>query len=299
MARVDSFSPYDALLASTPATDPWGHHLGEPPAYGPDYELLAQLLTIPVASGKGAASGALASGVDAWLSSEFRRAGFNADEVWPRPSIPRIMPREIAMLLEGLPAGLASQIRDRLQTMKAVGPADARYLGRAYEKQVDVSLSRWDRGPEMLLSTKTQVSSFGKNLANRFEEAYGDAGNLRTRYPLAAVGFFFVQRSTILESEPDAFEKTIDMMRKLRDPVGLNGYTATGLALVSWDVTQPGAGVRIELDHVPDDIRPEQFMMRMIEKILAATPVSQHVKPRELIERRVIPIAEEDVAPSK
>ena len=35
------------------------------------------------------------------------------------------------------------------------------------------------------------VSLIGKNLSNRFEEAYGDAGNLRSRYPLAAVGFFW------------------------------------------------------------------------------------------------------------
>ena len=50
---------------------------------------------------------------------------------------------------------------------------------RAYEKPVDVVISRWDRGPEVLISTKAQLSSFGKNLPNRFEESYGDAGNLR------------------------------------------------------------------------------------------------------------------------
>ncbi|WP_188744167.1 hypothetical protein [Agromyces bauzanensis] len=294
MAKTDSFSVYDAPLAARPPTDPWVHALGEAAMYSPDYELLSRLLGIPVAAGKGSTTGALASGVDAWLSAEFRRAGFSADEVWPRPSIPRIMPRDIAMLLDGLPANLADAVRERLTSIKSVGPVDARYLGRAYEKQVDVSISRWDRGPEMLLSTKTQVSSFGKNLANRFEEAYGDAGNLRTRYPLAAVGFFFVQRSTILELEPDAFEKTIDMMRKLRDTVGLNGYTATGLALVSWDEAAPEAGVMVELDRVPADVRPEQFMTRMIEQVLSATPVSQHVRPRELMERRIIPVVEDE-----
>lgn len=294
MAKTDSFSVYDEPLAARSLTDPWAHAYGAQPLYSPDYELLSQLLTLPVVAGKGATTGALANGVDAWLSSEFRRAGFGADEVWPRPSIPRIMSRDIAMLLSALPANLASAVRERLSSIKSVGPVDARYLGRAYEKQVDVSISRWDRGPEMLLSTKTQVSSFGKNLANRFEEAYGDAGNLRTRYPLAAVGFFFVQRSTILDLEPDAFEKTIDMMRKLRDTVGLNGYTATGLALVSWDEAAPEAGVRIDLDRVPADVRPEQFMTRMIEQVLSATPVSQHVRPRELMERRVIPVEEED-----
>ncbi|MGG7507488.1 hypothetical protein [Plantibacter sp. YIM 135249] len=73
--------------------------------------------------------------------------------------------------------------------MPVVTPTDAKILGRAYDNQVDVAIARCDRGPELFLSTKTMVSSFGKNLSNRFEEAYGDAGNLRTCYPLAAVQF--------------------------------------------------------------------------------------------------------------
>lgn len=77
----------------------------------------------------------------------------------------------------------------------AVTPTDARVLGRAYDKQVDVVIARWDRGPELLVSTKTPVSSSGKNLANRFEETYGDAGNLRGRCPLAAVGVYVRTRS--------------------------------------------------------------------------------------------------------
>ncbi|MGX1695335.1 hypothetical protein ACWIBQ_08155 [Microbacterium keratanolyticum] len=195
-------------------------------------------------------------------------------------------------MLERLPADLRHAVNERLLQMPAVAPTDARILGRAYEKQVDVVISRWDRGPELLLSTKTQVSSFGKNLSNRFEEAYGDAGNLRSRYPLASVGFFFVQRSTILMGEPDAFERTVDMMRKLRDPLGLNGYTATGMALAEWD--DEGRRVRINLDPVPEDVRPEQFMTKMVSQVLTGTPVSQHVKVRSLLERRRIPVREDD-----
>ncbi|WP_456885512.1 hypothetical protein [Frigoribacterium sp. 2355] len=202
------------------------------------------------------------------------------------------------MLLENLPVQLAAEVRRRVELMPSVAPSDARFLGRAYEKQVDVAIARWDRGPELLLSTKTQVSSFGKNLSNRFEEAYGDAANLRGRYPLAAVGFFFVQRATILRDEPDAFERTVDMMRKLRDFGGANGYTATGLALVDWDdvSAEDSAPSRVQMDlhHVPDDVRPEQFMVGMLDKVLAATPVSQHVSVRSRMERRQIPVLEDD-----
>lgn len=291
---TDSFSLFDPLIASTGASDPWTHRQSEMPLYEPDYNLLGRLLSLPVAEAKVAASGSLANGVDSWLAHELRRAGFGPDEVWPRSEHPRVLPRDIAALLEKLPAALSAQVRERLQKMPSVAPSSANILGRAYVKQVDVVMSRWDRGPELLVSTKTQVSSFGKNLPNRFEEAYGDAGNLRSRYPLAAVGFFFLQRSTILQQEPAAFEKTIDMMRKLRDLQGNgNGYTATGLALATWDEARPEDGVRIDLDAVPDDVRPEQFMIRMIQTILAAAPVDHHVVPRERIERRNIPVPED------
>lgn len=292
MPKQDSFTPFDAVLAETPLSDPWLHRRGEEPRYQPDYALLERLLTVPVSAGKGGTTGALANGVDSWLAHELRRSGFSTDEVWPRPTRPRILPRDVGALLARLPADVRANLTERLVQMPSIAPTDARVLGRAYEKQVDVVISRWDRGPELLLSTKTQVSSFGKNLSNRFEEAYGDAGNLRSRYPLASVGFFFLQRSTILSEEPEAFERTVDMMRKLRDPLGLNGYTATGLALANW--SEDGARVKIELDRVPDDVRPEQFMTRMIAQVLRATPVSQHVAVRSLIERRHIPVVEDD-----
>ncbi|MFT4135626.1 hypothetical protein [Microbacterium sp.] len=294
---TDSFSPFDAVLAQAPPTDPWAHAAGEAPRYAPDYDLLGSLLTIPVAAGKVAASGAFANGVDAWLAYELRRAGFARDEVWPRPERPRILPRDVAALLERLPRTLADEVRARVARMPAVAPSSANILGRAYVKQVDVVMSRWDRGPELLVSTKTQVSSFGKNLPNRFEEAYGDAGNLRSRYPLAAVGFFFVQRSTILDHEPAAFEKTVDMMRKLRDVLAAgNGYTATGLALATWDDDDPAAAVRIDLDAVPADIRPEQFLTAMVQTVLSASPIDHHVAARERIGRRNLPVtgSEED-----
>lgn len=77
-------------------------------------------------------------------------------------------------------------------------------------------MSSWQTGPELLLSTKSQSPSFGRNLPNRFEEAYGDAGNLRARWPLAAIGLAFVVRSTTLD-EPAQHDEAIDMMRRLRD----------------------------------------------------------------------------------
>lgn len=295
MARTDAFSDFDDLLSWRPADDPWSHAPGGQPVHRPDYALLGELLAVPLAAGDVSESGRFARAIDAWVAQEFRRMGFGADEVWPRPARPRVLPRDVAVLLERLPRALASEVRRRLPDIAAVGPVDARVLGRAYEKQVDVCVARWDRGPELMVSTKAQLSSFAKNLPNRFEEAYGDAGNLRGRYPLAAVGFLFLQRATILEREPDAFERAVDMVRKLRDHGDGNGYTATALVLADWTSGDP-APPRVREDAVPADVAAPQFFTRMVARVLEVTPVVHHVTVRSRFERRAVPVAEDDAA---
>jgi hypothetical protein len=291
---ADKFSRFDQLLQAAELPDPWCHSPGQPPAYEPDYGLLGQVLTLPVRDGALSESGAFAAGIDAWAAHELRRAGFSQDEVWPRPQRPRVLPHEIAALLERLPAKNRAELADRIQKLPAIAPVEARILGRAYVKQVDVGISRWDRGPELLISTKAQLSSFRKNLPNRFEESYGDAGNLRARYPLAAVGYLFVQRSTILEEEPDAFELAVDMVRKLRDIGDGNGYTTTALLLVEWEGPAATATVRACPGSVPPDVAPARFFSELVQHVLRVSPVAHHVRVRSLLERRTIPVPEAD-----
>lgn len=76
-------------------------------------------------------------------------------------------------------------------------------------------MSNWEAGPELLISTKRVDSSFGKNAANRVEESYGDAKNLRLRHPLAALGFVYGLRSTIFDESPDKAAWLIDLLQKL------------------------------------------------------------------------------------
>lgn len=307
MTGEDAFSPFDPMLAGTRVTSPWQHESGAAPVYAPDYRLLERLLGIPIAAGAKVVSGRFARAIDAWLGHELRRCGFGPDEVWPRPTRPRVLPRELALLLERLPAKLADEVRSRLPGLAGLAPTDARVLGRAYDKQVDVCVARWERGPELLVSTKAQLSSFGKNLPNRFEEAYGDAGNLRARYPLASVGFFFVQRATVRTEEPDAYERTVDMVRKLRDVGAGYGYTATGLLLVDWDeptagTTDPGQAatledppmVRVCHEGLPADVAAPQFLTALVDQVLAVTPVQYHVEVRRRRERRPIPVPDSD-----
>jgi len=82
-------------------------------------------------------------------------------------------------------------------------------------------------------------SSFGKNAANRVEESYGDAKNLRLRHPLAALGFVYGLRSTIFDESPDKAEWLIDLLQKL----GREDDAYHGVALV---VMEYGAHLVVE-----------------------------------------------------
>jgi hypothetical protein len=189
--------------------------------------------------------------------------------------------------VESLPRRLREEVAPRLLNNPKVAPRDAKVLGRAFSKQVDVVIAQWSRGPELMISTKSMVSSFGNNLKNRFEESYGDAKNLRARFPLAAVGFLFVFRSTIL-NKPGRFESAVDMLRKLRSEADV--YDTTCMVVAEWD--QPFADVRIRNDVTPPDLQAGRFLATIIECVLDRTPVEVHVGVRELHEHRALAVEE-------
>jgi len=294
VAKDDVFDSFeDAVRGRAGTGNPWQIT----PAgrrYEPDYELLRTLLAIPIEAGSGSESGRFANAIDAWVATELRRAGFPADEVWPRLTKPRVLPREVGLFVRGLPRKLRDEVEAHLVRNAAVAPRDARVLGRAYAKQVDVVIAQWSRGPELMVSTKSMVSSFGNNLKNRFEESYGDAKNLRARFPLAAIGFLFVFRSTILD-KPARFESAIDMLRKLRAEMDV--YDTTCMVVAEWGNGVPAAdpefdGVTIRNDVTPPDLQADQFLTAMIEAVLDRTPVEAHVEVRERHEHRALPVPE-------
>jgi hypothetical protein len=298
VARDDVFDTFeDSIRARQTTVDPWQIDAGGR-RYSPDYELLQTLLAIPLQSGSGSESGRFANAIDAWVANELRRAGFPPDEVWPRLTKPRVLPREVGLFVEGLPKPLKAQVEAHLLRNSKVAPRDANVLGRAYSKQVDVVIAQWARGPELMISTKSMVSSFGNNLKNRFEESYGDAKNLRARFPLAAIGFLFVFRSTILDV-PARFEKAVDMMRKLRAEVDV--YDTTCMVVAEWDNATAEndwtGGVIIRHDQIPEDLRADRFLSEMIEAVLERTPIESHVSVRERYDHRKLAV-EDGIDPS-
>lgn len=271
----DTFSPFDELLAG-PLTSPWGDA-----GYEPDHELLEALLAVPVAQGVSSQSGRFPRALDAWIAQELRRAGLGEDEVWPRRVRPRVLSRALAKLQRELDPPVPAAVRQLLK-----GSVDARLFGEFYVKQVDVAIADWDRGAELLVSTKSQLSSFGNNQKNRFEEAVGDLRNLRGRYPLAALGFAYLVRSTILD-EPAQWEFAQDMTRKLR--LEGRGYDATMLIVAEWDdeeVEETEEEVELVTDEVAEDLGTEQFFTNLLVSLLDRTPAAFHVRARELVTGR-------------
>ncbi len=293
--REDVFDSFEEAIRARPDENPWQLDGGTgDPTYVPDHELLETLIGIPVSEGRGSESGRLAKAIDAWVAHELRRCGFPPDEVWPRLTKPRVLPRELGLFLNKLPRRLQDDAFYQVLRNKQAAPSDARVLGRAYVKQVDVLVAQWSRGPEVLISTKSMVSSFRNNLPNRFEESYGDAKNLRGRYPLVAMGFLFVLRSTVLE-ERGTFERAVDMLRKLRED--RDAYDATCVVLAEWNDADFD-GVHLRQDAVPADLRTDSFMATLVDRVLDRTPVEFHVEVRQRREHRELPL-EEDQEPEE
>lgn len=286
------YAAFLAVISKRRSSDtPWRIDEGPTARFAPDYDTLLDLVAIPIAEESGAETGRLAKSIDAWVASELRRAGFEHDEVWPRPNEPRVLPRDLSLYLQRLSRKEREVAKAQILRNKGIAPADARILGRAYVKQVDVLIAQWSRGPELLVSTKSMVSSFRNNLPNRFEESYGDAKNLRGRHPLASMGFLFFLRSTVAD-DPATLERVVDMLRKLRQEQDV--YDATALVLGEWSDPPHFAGVVLRNDLVPEDLRADQFLAILVAKVLERTPIDMHVRVRQLLEHRHIAVEEAD-----
>lgn len=314
--KATAWAIFDRIVAEAAPvgvhTNPWVREAGTL-IYQPDFRVLRRLLGVPLYLDAPSTTGVPALALDVWLSYELRRAGFDPDAVWPRPTDPRIMPSAIASLLEALPIRERQLIEARLRrSMKGVAASSASVLGKHYMKQVDVLMSDWDTGPELLISTKRMDSSFGKNAANRVEESYGDAKNLRLRHPMAALGFVYGLRSTILTSEPDKAEWLIDLLGKLGTED--DAYHAVALIMIDYDTEAPAEqneadsvenadpdalfdivdvetaavdaavaalpDIVIRHETVPAQLQPARFLATMISRVVDTTPVTRHREAR-------------------
>lgn len=318
-AKALAWPLFDAVVASAPKRDlnPW-----EDGRFVPDLDTLRALLGVPLHLKAPTRSGVPALALDVWVAYELRRAGFDPDAVWPRAEPPRVVARDVLDFVRGVtPAATRNELLRRLQ--KGSGPgsvagASANILGKNYLKQVDVILSGWQTGPELLVSTKRMDSSFGKNAANRVEESYGDAKNLALRHPMAAMGFLYSMRSTAYTEERRQFDWIVDLLAKLGREE--DAYDACCLVIPEWEGagpadgggdneppapiepndfevedTDPGAAVgneeavivslpvvTLRQDLVPEELSPASFFTTLVNLVIDSTPVTMHERARDL-----------------
>ncbi len=315
----------DPILEAEDLTvSPWNE---DTRAYEPNLDLARRILTVPVEQGQARKqqSGRVAKALDAWIAHELRRAGFPTSAVWPRASRPRVLPPDlepvedaVAVALQRLDGvierlekygthaekkGVKGAVPSLKNTRSAVakilktgknnplpGYSAANILGRFYVKQVDVAVSSWEHGPDVLISTKTQFSSYLNNKNNRYEEAVGEATNLRARHPMAAMGFVYVVRTNVYDQKY-AFAYLRDLLSRLRKPDG--PFDATMLLAASW--TDPWDGVKKDdrdktafptfkdIEDATPLLASGKFFEDLLRAVTTNTPVDRHVGIRDLL----------------
>ena len=313
--RSRAWALFDEIVTTAPlrSVNPWFQR-PEGLLFEPDYDTLELLLGVPVLLEATSQSGVPALALDVWTAHELRRAGFDPNAVWPREVAPRVLSPDIVRFINALPKGEGEKLLERVSVRGTGGTSSANILGKNYVKQVDVVMSSWATGPELMISTKRMDSSFGKNAANRVEESYGDAKNLRSRHPQAALGFLYGLGATALTSEPDTARWLLDLLDKLGREA--DAYDSVGLIipeLVSADPSEetdlagpleagsdeapiaepePAAEtksdidalcpIRIVRDAVPACLDPGRFFARMCSLVLDRTPINFHRHARDL-----------------
>lgn len=302
--KPDVLAALDPILAAADTSaSPWAQP--EKPndpddrVYRPAYQVLHDLMAVPIEAGyaRTQQSGRVAKSLDAYVAHELRRAGVPEAAVFLRARQPRVLSAEFATIesaIETLQGELAqyeaaagaklkpAQLRTAISRLGQAlpGSSDANILGRFYTKQVDVVVSDWRRGPDVLVSGKSQFSSYLNNVNNRYEEAIGEAHNLRDRYPLAAMGYVYLVRDNVFAG--GAFQILRDLLIRLRKPDG--PFDATVLLVAEWD-DETDKLARVE--DPASALALPRFFENLLDALMSYTPVNVHedVRLRKLGQR--------------
>ena len=302
----DVLTELDPILAKQDLSEsPW-----EDGEFRPKFDVLRELLQVPIEDHKAdqQESGRVAKALDAWIAHELRRSGFEPGAVWPRASQPRVRPADLDPAVEavGLALRRLSEFGDRYDkyiaaaqrkglkkrppshdhglapAIRAIekalpGSANANILGRFYAKQVDVVVSSWERGPDVLISGKTQFSSYLNNKNNRYEEAVGEGKNLIDRHPMAATGFAYLVRSNIT-AESGALDYLKNQLGRLKKPDGF--FDATMILAADWD---DDSLEMTSVGNAADDyLTAAEFFEDLVGAVLDYAPPGVHTRVRFL-----------------
>jgi hypothetical protein len=258
--------------------------------------------------------GSVATGLDLWAAATLRQAGLSGVRPYQaepffvgtvarmtQPFFERIddAVRGLAALdgqLGQLPAHEARQLRQSLRQLVGhlrglraeVERSTTAVLGESRRKQVNVFLAEWDRGLELLISTKTfalavDTKELVKNLPNRWEEFDGDLKNLRGRFSLAVIGALTVLPAVAMRGALPAF---VDMMTKLTAPgrPWVNAHDRATIIVADWDARTddvvPIINDSVDESQLPAELQPVQFFDALLERLFQRAPVTEHAQAR-------------------
>ena len=294
---ADAFARFDH--ATPPSSEsPW-----KGDTFVPDAARLENLVSSAAAGRNewaGQEGGALGLALDLYAAGELRRAGFESDAVWPRTETPRVLPAAAARAVDSISrarkpqdpaisneAWVAAKAEAIKRISATVGSAAAVVHGEFFPKEVDVLVADWDRGVELLISTKSMTGSYSNNMKNRWEEFVGDVRNMRGRFPLASLGVLFLVDHRVPKGQ---WDRLLDMLNKLRlSSAAGDAYDAT--ALVVAEATGRGEA-RLLTDRVPEELRLGPFFSGLLSAVFTRLPSTQRKTAREIYGRRELPTAE-------
>ena len=286
----------------------------------PDLNLLSLLLahTDP----KSIRSGEVPMSLDIWAAATLRAAGLRG--VVPLASEPFYVGRTAAdaqTTFDVIDEDLA-KVRELLQILRADRPRSTSVselntrvrsltgalkilrkdmerraeavLGEGRKKQTDVFLAEWDRGLELLISTKSiavavdKEGELSKNLANRWEEFDGDLKNLRGRFPMAVIGALVLLPASVVRM--NLLAAFVDMMTKITAPgrPWVNAYDAACIVIGDLDAKNesrvPLLGDELDEAQLPPSLRPQAFFDVLLQRLFERAPISEHREARAAAE---------------
>ena len=106
---MDARARHDKMHEIGQRIEEWTLQICPPPFWSSDgtpnvnYDLLREVMRVPVRSGASARSGKLAAAIDLWCAWEFGHAGFSGEGLWPQQVEPRVIDPVAERLMALLP----------------------------------------------------------------------------------------------------------------------------------------------------------------------------------------------------
>ena len=153
---------------------------------------------------------------------------------------------------------------------------EAKLLGVAKDKSVDVAVIDPQNGPLLIIGARSQMSSIGKNVPGYFEGVIGDAMALEERFPMSTHGYVYLHPLTVIKAGKEAEKlnhaRYARMYASITGRSGISYRTVRGVfdqfAYMVVDFTAEPAALRDDVVAVavPEpDLSVTTFVDRMVE----------------------------------